>query len=365
MTMTDMLWRLLRISISLAIFVSAVSWTVSLALLVAGCRSGQDVKVTDLVSEPIHFAGEDSLLFRFPSKIRIFDTLAIVQTRNDEMLQIFRYPEFEYQASLGRRGRGAGEILGISAFEVVGDTLSLMEMASKSIYGYSLRDVFDSKKEPSSIRAYKELRDPLLSCDFGESDIVSVYASSDSRLSVMSRDGSGLRNSSYGMLEDKTGVSEKIPPEYLPTLWQSVLAYDAGAGVAASATMLGDVIEIFDVSDMSRKAVVGPGGFPNVYKDGASVSVGRIDGYFDIVIDDARIYALYSGADRKEQSRLNRGGEDVPYGGDIVRVYDFGGTLLEEYHLDRHVCSICIDSPLSRIVAIDSNSENIFCSFKF
>ena len=58
MTMTDMLWRSLRISVSLAIFVLAVSWTVSLALLVAGCRSGQDVKVTDLVSEPIHFAGE-------------------------------------------------------------------------------------------------------------------------------------------------------------------------------------------------------------------------------------------------------------------------------------------------------------------
>ena len=93
--------------------------------------------------------------------------------------------------------------------------------------------------------------------------------------------------------------------------------------------------------------------------------MGRIDGYFDVIIDDSRIYALYSGADRKEQSRLIRSGEDVPYGGNVVRVYDLVGALLEEYHLDRPVCSICIDSSLSRMVAIDSDSDNIFYSFKF
>lgn len=336
-----------------------------LVFLVIGCRSGQEAKVTNLVSEPMHFTGEDSLLFRFPSKIRIFDSLAVLQTRDDEMLQIFKYPEFEYLASVGRRGRGAGEILGISAFEVFGDTLSIMEMSSKSIYSYCLRDIFDSNKAPSSIRRYEGLRDPLLSCDFGESEIVSVYASSDSRFSVVSRDGSVSRNSSYGLVEDKSGVSDKIPSEYLPTLWQSVLAYDADDGVAVSATMLGDVIEIFDVSDMSRRVIVGSGGFPDVYKEGKSVSVGRIDGYFDVIIDDSRIYALYSGADRKEQSRLIRSGEDVPYGGNVVRVYDLVGALLAEYHLDRPVCSLCIDSSLSRMVAIDSDSDNIFYSFKF
>lgn len=337
----------------------------NLLFLVIGCRSGQGAKVTNLVSEPMHFIGEDSLLFRFPSKTRIFDSLAVVQTRDDEMLQIFRYPELEYLASVGRRGRGAGEILGISAFEVFDDSLFVMEMSSKSIYSYCLRDILGSRKEPSHIETYKGLLDPLLSCDFSESDIVSVYASPDSRLSVLPRDGSGLRNSSYGLIEDKAGMSEKIPPEYLPTLWQSVLAYDAEAGVAVSATMLGDVIEIFDISDMSRKVIVGPGGFPDVYKEGKSVSVGRIDGYFDVVVDGSRIYALYSGADRKEQSRLIRSGEDVPYGGNVVRVYDLGGALLEEYHLDRSVCSICIDSILSRMVAIDSDSDNIFYSFKF
>lgn len=329
---------------------------------IGACTGKNNIEVRQLSAQTVRFDGDNTLVFRSPSRLVVRDSLLFLLTRNENLIQVFSYPDIHFISSFGLYGRGPDEMLGVVDFYSNGDTVYVLPVNTKSIYKYTISGIVSGDDKPVSKRKYENLIEPLINCRIRPPQIISLN-SVYPRLSIMSLDEDPVKCSEYGLPEIGNKVEEKIPALYVPTLWQSVVDYEPQLHLAVSATMLGDVLEIFNTDDLSRKVIVGKGGAPNIFKEGKSVSIGRVDGYGCVSITGCEIYALYSGADRKEQSAMRRAGIESPSGGDIIRVFSLEGSLLKEYHLDRHISSFYVDTEMNQIFAIDPNSQFIFCRY--
>ena len=98
----------------------------------------------------------------------------------------------------------------------------------------------------------------------------------------------------------------------------------------AMATQFGDVIEIYNLNNGDSSCFVGNQGAPKE-------NDGQIEGFCDIKWVGENIYTLFSGRLRADLIRKSEAGKKEPMGGNIIKVFDRGGNVLEEYELDTYI----------------------------
>lgn len=159
-------------------------------------------------------------------------------------------------------------------------------------------------------------------------------------------------------LPDYVDVKRRsVLEKYMTSLWNSSIAYQEEPKIAVNVSQLGDLLEIYKQGHDGIISIIGEGGVPDVIREGGRISIGKVDGFSDVQIFKNRIYALYSGADRKEMIELARRGKNVPDGSDQLLVYDLDGTMLRKYKLNRRVNGFDIDTVNQVLVMVNSNTE--------
>lgn len=333
-----------------------------LALAISACSVEKDDFIP-LSSVPISYPGSDTLLVKNPREVMMKDSLLfLLASGPDEFVNVFSYPEMRLVCKLGAIGRGSGELIGVSTFDVDDDFLYLFDIPTSRRFRYSLSDVSRGEKKPDEIRKFDAFASPVLSFARCAGGMVAVEPKSP-RVVLVSDDGT-VSHSDYGLPDMAESVAERLNPMYVPSLWSGSVDCSDDGRILAAVTLLGDVLEIISLPDFERKLVVGEGGLPDVVTSGKAVSMGKIDGYFDVHVSGERIFALFSGMDREEMSRRLAAGESVPAGANIVKEFDLEGNLLRRYLLDRHITSFCMSEDGKSIIALAAEYEHLFYKFK-
>lgn len=98
-----------------------------------------DARHYDNFPETIHLQSEvvelDTVLFRYPFRIRIQDNRAVVMDLHapDYYYQLFTFPEFIHLASFGKRGDAPNEMLSAENFRIQGDTVWTLDANKREL----------------------------------------------------------------------------------------------------------------------------------------------------------------------------------------------------------------------------------------
>lgn len=129
------------------------------------------------------------------------------------------------------------------------------------------------------------------------------------------------------------------------------------------ATQLGEVIEIYDLKDGTKKIIHGPNGEPEFQiQAGEGIPTG-VMGFSDIKITDKYIYAVFHGQSFKEMMQTYERGEKPEDGGRYLYIFDHEGKPIKKYTLDHAIYSIAIDEATGTIIATDVNSDSPLITF--
>lgn len=148
----------------------------------------------------------------------------------------------------------------------------------------------------------------------------------------------------------------------LAQAWRSFIDYNPKNGVLATATQLGEVLEIYNLKDSTQVVRIGPHNEPEFkVSQGYGIPVG-IMGFSDIQVTDQAIYTVFHGRTFKELSQQPRGKEID--GGQYIYVFSLKGEPLMKYVLDRYIYGISVDEERGVITATDVNSDEPIVEFK-
>lgn len=330
-----------------------------------GNKGTKEVEGTSLIAQDYDFVNRDSLYMKFPYKVYLSDSLLFVldlHAPNGYYINAFTYPDLEYVNSFALRGNGPDEVLGVANVSIVNGEISLIDHQKSTLFSYSIQDIRNDIVLPQRKHKYDIKHRPLLTVVKTEDGL--FYVSNANRRDLVGISDSGEQRCQIGLQSQNDQDEVKVPGMYVPSLWNSVITYDSALNIVVVGTKLGDVLEIYNISSDSLTTIMGEGGYPGIVKRGNSISVGRIDGFSDIVISGNRIYALFSGADREELAKKWAKGESTPDGGNNIFVYDTDGRLADLFHLDRYINGFTIDSSSGIIIGVSSNRENPFSKFE-
>lgn len=331
-------------------------------LLVFACKTDvKKIKPEALNSQSLDSYENDSVFVTYPNGIKIKDSLLFMLSNSSKhFINVYSYPELEFVTYIGVEGKSHEELLSVSTFDIDDDYLYLIDISSKKLLKYSLKNIAQKHNKPAEIITLKEINTPTLSYTKTEFGFISISPTNDRYLQI---DETGKKIKSFGSLPvNSSNDVPKIDPLYIPSLWNTSVDYDEKSKFIVVATKLGDVIEIYNHKTDKYNVIIGEDGMPNIVSKGNQISIGKIDGYCDIKIADNQIYTLYSGANREKLVEKWRKGESSPNGGANMRVYSLDGEQKRHYILDRCITGFDIDIENKKIIAIDPNN-GIFCSF--
>lgn len=331
-------------------------------LLIFSCTTDiKKINTEALNLEILSSYENDSVFVTYPKEIKIKDSLLfMLSSSSGHFINVYSYPKLEFLTYIGVVGKSSEELLSIGTFDVDDDYIYLIDVSSKKLLKYSLKNIMQKDNKPAEKVMLNDINIPSLSYSKTEYGFISISATGDRYLLI---DEKGEKIKSFGSLPVNSSKDiPKIDSLYIPSLWNVSVDYDKKSNIIAVATKLGDVIEVCNLKTSECNVIIGKGGMPNIISKGNKISIGKIDGYYDIKIANNQIYALYSGVDREKLSEQWRKGINTPDGGVNMKVYSLDGELNKHYILDRYITGFDIDIKNKKIIAIDPNN-GVFCSF--
>lgn len=309
----------------------------------------------------------DTAVFRYPFRIRIHGDKAVVLDLHgtDHFFQVFRYPQFSYITSFGKRGDSPDDMLSAENVRWKGKYLYTLDANKSELTRLAFVESGDSLFRDEAVTLDKEI---LRALDFAQRDdstyIIPDY-SGDSRFCLVSSKGKLLRK--FGTIPTVNEEALKNSRPALAQAWRSFIDYNPRNGVLAAATQLGEVLEIYNLKDSAsgdtaHVVCIGPNGEPQFkISRGYGIPVG-IMGFSDIQVTDKAIYAVFHGRTFKELSRQPQ--DKKVDGGQYIYVFSLQGEPLKKYELDRHIYGISVDEERGVITATDVNSDEPMIEFK-
>jgi hypothetical protein len=135
--------------------------------------------------------------------------------------------------------------------------------------------------------------------------------------------------------------------------YQGTIATSLDAKKCVYASFNGDIIHFYDIQkDHIRLIRKAENAFPdyNIEDNSARTHARSIRGYVSVAATDNFVYALFSGKTIKELLQ-----NSDPMEGQILRIFDWTGTMIKEFHLDvpcKHICVSHDDGTLWAIALI-------------
>jgi hypothetical protein len=298
----------------------------------------------------------DSALFRYPFRIQVKDSLALVLDLHnpDYFMQAFTYPEWKFIASFGKRGQGPEELLSAETFRFLSpDSIWVLDAHKMQITRWRL-SAGDRPSTPEEVVHLDKSLIRVLDFYVTEGGFVVPDYSGQYRFHLLDRQGKCI--ASKGHIPSETTDRESASPA-LAQAWRSFMAYAPRSGVWAMVTQLGEALEIYHPNDSIPLVFYGPQGEPTFREvEGESIPAG-IMGFSDIQITDSRIYAVFHGRSFKDILRIYQQGGKHEDGGRFLYVFDLKGNPVRKYQLDQAVYGIDVHEEWNMIFATDVNHD--------
>lgn len=302
----------------------------------------------------------DDFIFDFPRQIALWDTLLIVRDAGAlapgaaSYFHVFSN-KGNYLGSVGRRGRGPGELLESATLTVDRQGWAYAyDPMSQKIVGYNLRTLRES---PACEFKEFDMRN-VLPRSHGKEEytrITDVLSLPEGRFLVIGNNGR-LRFGSFAGSDTVETLSNTYPRLTEDGTWEEVWSIfnsscktrisPTGAKLA-SATYVGAVLDCFDTDGIQIKN----GGTYRIYEPVYKIFEGvvptqitRTDhtviGFEDIYVTDRYIYTLLNGSSQ----------QDYNYP-DAVAVFDWQGNPVRSYRVGRKLCRLAVDEERGVIYA--------------
>ena len=304
----------------------------------------------------------EEALMRYPFRIRqVGDYVYILDLHGaDHFCHIFSKEDMSTVASFAARGNGPQEVIQALSMEVCGaDSIWVFDTNKCELGRWSYSVVEDSVVLKESIKVENRL-----------SHSAHWTYANDSLFFFTDRTGENrvLKSNVRGEIVEKIGgipASKKVDGVGKATLaqaWKSYINYHPGKQLLAVATQLGDVIEIYNLKEGTRKTLYGPHGDPQymVVSNGWAAPTG-IMGYSDIQVTDRYIYAVFHGRTFKE---IAQDPEGTPDGGEYIHVYTHEGVPVCRMTLDHAIYGIDVDEEAGIVWATDVNTEEQIVKYR-
>jgi hypothetical protein len=294
-----------------------------------------------------------------PGEIRILDTELIVLNSNKNSEFFFNnYGILDNKVSNGylTRGRGPLEALGARLIGIHGDKFWTYDITSRKVLTIDLDQILDDGAE-KKISEFK-LANQYSRMDFLDSCTILAVGSAvtNSKISVVDI----ISGNEFNEIGEFGTIPEKVPLEAFKDAYTSYIYIRPSGGKVALPYRYTDVVEIYDLSNNTNKAVWGPEGFDVQYEAGrhnfgffmAKTEETR-KAFVHGAVTDSLIYLLYSGHNRKD--------ENWPYG-KYLYIYDWDGNPIKKIVLDRYIYAFDVTDDDSKIYAYDHKSGYIIKS---
>lgn len=304
----------------------------------------------------------DSIMMRYPFRIRILDSIALIHDLHNEeyYLHAFTYPEMKPIASFGKRGNGPGELLIVENIRFFSlDSIWVLDSNKNEITRWSLSVENRSANLEQKISIDKQVSRALDFAVTNQGFIVPGYLG-EYRLHHLNFDGKVI--SSEGEIPCNNPKQFKDYKPALAQAWRSFIDYNPINRKIVLATQLGEVIEIID-SNERHVVIKGKGGDPvfNVSQQWA-IPAG-IMGYWDVQLTQTRIYAIFQGEKMSDvQTKIERN-VTQQNGGQQLYVFDTEGNSLAKYILDTPISGFTVNEETKTLVGLDVNSNTPVTTF--
>ncbi|MDR1370320.1 MAG: TolB-like 6-bladed beta-propeller domain-containing protein [Dysgonamonadaceae bacterium] len=263
--------------------------------------------------------------------------------------------------SFGKVGNGPEELIACSGFDITDGYLSVIEPSKAILYTYPIEQLITRGigKPNRILELPKEYVPFVRTTNWGNKGTAVLDSKGGYRFILLNNQG------------NSTGKFHKIPNKenqdlqsfLLQQLWTSCLYYDQNSDVLVLGTILGDVLEIYNLRDGTEKVLVGKQGEPSINREGSALSLISANGYQEIFIGNSEIYALYSDISIDEVKKADNEGRTTPNGGNLIRIFSFDGELKKVFVLDKYINGFNIDFEKKIIYGVTSNSDSQLCIF--
>lgn len=298
----------------------------------------------------------DTALFRYPFKIAIKESVAIVMDlhNTDYFFHVFSFPGWKYQTSFGKRGEGPEEMLSADCFRFTSpNSIWTLDSNRMRIIRWRIESHLNRVLPVEQVELDKRL---VRTLDFSPMEAGFLVSDYLGEYRYKRTDPQGVWNqSAYAIPTEKTYPDIALPA--LAQAWRSFIDYSPHKELLVMATQLGEVIEIYNLRDSSRIVRYGPKGAPEfqiAQMDGIPTG---IMGFSDVHITDSLIYAVYHGRSFRDIEQALRQGKRIEDGGRFIYVFDLQGNPVRKYTLDRAIYGIDVHEESGTIFATDVNSD--------
>lgn len=309
-----------------------------LLLFLSGCKtesnstfpitislSGRPLAVGDSLGHAMSLEAENGYLFLGDEDLSTYFT----------MLK----PDLSFCTRFGRKGEGPMEIYApMGALSLKDGDLTISD--GRKHFVYSFDSLLLHKDNP--VRTFNTNLDGSIIWQTNILDSLYVATGvfpNDGRFVIFNSEGKQLASSGDYEIEG----NDNLPPDVKCIAFQSTVNSHPRSNRFVSATRLGGMIDVFELNthDYSINRLGGINLFsPHLSTISIQGSINYAPdkntrwGYLYMDVDAKYIYALYSG--------LNQSGGGPFTSGDVVHVFDWNGTPVCEFALDRRLLDIAI-----------------------
>lgn len=327
---------------------------------------GENVSFYSEFPQELKLEGEiieiDTALFRYPFRIRVEGDRAVVMDLHgsDHYGHIFQYPSFQYLSSFGRRGDSPEDMLSMENFRFRNHEVWTLDANKNELAKFDLNKSGDSLLCIDKVTLSDDILRPLDFAIYNDTTFIIPDYSGENRFCWVNRAGRLINKMGTIPSANRDALQNARPA--LAQAWRSFVDYNPHNGILATATQLGEVIEVCNLMDNTCVIKIGEHGEPEFkISDGYGIPTG-IMGFSDVQVTDSAIYAVFHGTEFKEIAKHHG---RLPDGGKYIYVFSLKGEPLYKYVLDRYVYGIWVDEVNKLILATDVNSDQPIVAFHF
>lgn len=329
-------------------------------------KYGENVSFYSKFPQEMKLEGEiieiDIALFRYPFRIRVDGDKAIIMDLHgpDYYGHLFHYPSFRYLSSFGRRGDSPEEMLSMENFRFHNHEVWALDANKNGVTKFVFSSSSDSLLREETVILDDDILRPLDFTLYNDTTFIIPDYSGESRYCWANRAGRLINKMGTIPSANRDALQNARPA--LAQAWRSFVDYNPHNGILATATQLGEVIEVYNLMDSTCVIKIGEHGEPEFkISDGYGIPTG-IMGFSDIQVTDSAIYAVFHGTEFKEIAKHHG---RLPDGGKYIYVFSLKGEPLCKYVLGRYVYGIWVDEVNKLILATDVNSDQPIVAFHF
>ncbi|MCC8197650.1 MAG: TolB-like 6-bladed beta-propeller domain-containing protein [Tannerellaceae bacterium] len=306
----------------------------------------------------------DTIFLRYPFRIKVKDSVGIIMDYHnfDHFYHAISYPGGKHLTSFGIIGEAPGEMLSCENMTFLSiDSIWVLDPNKNQI---GLWGLSEEKFQPSLkeiIHLDQSIGYPL-NFQLKDSSFIIPDYQGNSRFIIVAKDGMPLQFISSIPTKKHKNIRSNAA---LAQAWRSFISYHPQKEILVLVTQLGEVIEIYNLKDNTRKVIYGPNKEPAFQLlENKGIPTG-IMGFLDVQITDQYIYTVFDGQTFKDINKAVMEGKRLPSGGKNIYVFDHEGNPVRKYILDQYVSGIDVHEEERIIFATDVNSNEPILQFRF